>query len=176
MEKKVVFVDRDGTVIEERNYLSNPEGVALIPGAAKALKKLKENNYDVVLVTNQSGIALKLFTFDELASVQNRLVKLLADEGFVFDDIQICPHKSEDNCECRKPKPGLVKQSQQKLNFDLNGSYVIGDRESDVRLLDFCGGTGILVQTGYGANIELHGVPTFKNLSEAVDWIIECNC
>ncbi|HEY8485251.1 MAG TPA: HAD-IIIA family hydrolase [Longimicrobiales bacterium] len=151
--RPAIFLDRDGTLIQERNYLADPELVELIPGAAQALRALAEAGYALVLVTNQSGIARGYIRPEEYQAVQDRLHALLAAEGVRLDGVYCCPHHPEITgpCECRKPAPGLFRQAAAELRLDLRASYYVGDRLRDVLPARVLGGTGILVRTGYGA-------------------------
>lgn len=148
--KRFILLDRDGTIIQERNYLSNPEDVELIPGAANGLKELKRLGFGLLVITNQSGISRGYFSKSTLKKINQRMIKLLKEEGVTLDDIYICPHLPEDNCLCRKPKTKLVKQAQQKYHFDPKKSSVIGDHKSDIDLGKNIGAVTFLVKTGHG--------------------------
>ncbi len=154
--RPAAFLDRDGTLIVERDYLSQPEGVELLPGAVAGLRALRQAGYALVLVTNQSGIARGLFGLDDFRAVQARLEELLAAEGVRLDGVYLCPHHPDFGppCECRKPGPGLYRQAERELGLDLARSLFIGDRLSDVDAAAALGGTGILVRTGYGRAAE----------------------
>jgi D-glycero-D-manno-heptose 1,7-bisphosphate phosphatase len=150
--RPAAFLDRDGTVIVERQFLSRPEDVELIPGAARALKRLAEAGFALVLVTNQSGIARGLFGEEEYRAVQARLADLLRDAGVRLDGEYHCPHHPDFTgpCNCRKPAPGLFLQAARDLGLDLAGSVYIGDRLRDVLPGLALGGRAFLVRTGYG--------------------------
>ncbi|MCS7044216.1 MAG: HAD family hydrolase [Bryobacteraceae bacterium] len=149
--KPCLFFDRDGTLIEERNYLSDPAGVALIPGAAEALRLARENGYLAVVLTNQSGVGRGYFTLDDVHRVNGRMLELLAAGGAAVDGIFVCPHAPEDGCGCRKPRTGLVEEARRKLDLDLRRSWMIGDKAADLELARNAGMRGVLVLTGYGA-------------------------
>jgi len=154
MPERCVLLDRDGTLIVEKDYLSDPRKVELIPGAGTALRQLQQANWGICLVTNQSGIARGYFDSQRLAEVHDRLAQLLADFGVRLDGIYVCPHGPDDGCDCRKPLPGLVEQARAEHGFDPRESWVIGDKEADVELARAVGARSILVRTGYGKTHE----------------------
>jgi heptosyltransferase-2 len=153
------FLDRDGTIIEEVGYLGNPDGVRLIPGAVEALRRLREAGYRLVLVTNQAGVARGLISEAEVQRVNERVSALLADAGAPLDGVYYCPHHPEHgppayrrDCECRKPKPGLIHQAVRALGLDPARSVIFGDHASDMALARaFPGMRSVLVLTGHGA-------------------------
>lgn len=150
--RPAAFLDRDGTVIVERNYLSDPAAVELIPGAAAALRMLAHAGYALVLVTNQSGLARGLIREAEFLAVQRRLTGLLAAEGVEFEAVYHCPHHPEYTgpCECRKPGLGMYRRAARELGVDPASSIYIGDKVSDVLPAVVLGGRGYLVRTGHG--------------------------
>jgi histidinol-phosphate phosphatase family protein len=127
-----VLVDRDGTVIEDVGYPREPERVALLPGAAEALRAFAAAGLKVVVVSNQSGIGRGLITRAEAAAVHERFVELLADEGVELAGAYYCPHAPDDGCDCRKPAPGLLLRAADELGLDLGRSVMVGDKEADV--------------------------------------------
>jgi len=152
-QRRFVVLDRDGTVIVERHYLSNPEHVELIPGAAIALRELRRLGLGLVLLTNQSAIGHGLFDERRLAEIHAQCARLLAAEGVQLDGIYYCPHTPDDGCPCRKPLPGLLEQAARALQFDPPASFVIGDKRCDLELGRRVGATTFLVRTGYGAEM-----------------------
>lgn len=155
--RRAVFLDRDGTLIEERHYLGDPAGVALYPWTLPALRLLRELPLALVLVSNQSGLARGFFDAAALAAVQARLVALLAAGGIVLDGLYVCPHCPEGSvaayrrdCECRKPRPGLLMQAARDLELSLPGSWVVGDKPEDLALAAGAGLRGVLVLSGQG--------------------------
>lgn len=148
--KPCIFFDRDGTLIEERNYLADPAGVALIPGAAEAVRLARANGYLAVVLTNQSGVGRGYFTLDDVRRVNARMLELLAAEGADIDGIYVCPHAPEEGCSCRKPQTGLVEQAARELGIDVPRSWMIGDKTADLELARNAGMRGVLVRTGYG--------------------------
>ena len=154
MTRRAAFIDRDGTLISERDYLSDPAGVELLPGALAALQLLHAAGWLLVVVTNQSGIARGFYGEDDYARVRQRLDELLAAGGVVLDATYHCPHHPDFTgpCDCRKPAPGMYRQAARELSIDLAGSAYIGDKLSDVEPARAFGGQGILVRTGYGSD------------------------
>lgn len=150
MARRYVVLDRDGTLIVERHYLSDPDRVELIAGAATALRTLQSMGWGLVLLTNQSGIGRGLFTAEQLDAIHERLVALLAAEGVRLTGIYVCPHRPEDGCGCRKPRPGLLERAARELGFAASQSIVVGDKPSDIEMGRRAGATTILVRTGYG--------------------------
>lgn len=127
-----IFLDRDGTVIVDKNYLKDPDEVELIPGVGEALRKLVEWGHKLVIVTNQSGIARGFFQVADMNAVQARLEELLAEYGVAFDGVYHCPHAPEDGCDCRKPKIGMALSAQRDLGLDLSDACMVGDMDTDM--------------------------------------------
>lgn len=150
-ERRFVVLDRDGTLIVERHYLSDPAGVELIRGAAAALRRLESLGLGLVVVTNQSGIGRGLFSHERLAEIHARLESLLAEEGVRLAGIYFCPHHPDENCACRKPRTALLERAARELGFEPRRSFVVGDLASDVDLGRAVGATTLLVRTGHGA-------------------------
>jgi D-glycero-D-manno-heptose 1,7-bisphosphate phosphatase len=148
--KRFVLMDRDGTLIVERHYLSDPDHVELIPGVGKALQALQSMGLGLVVVTNQSAIGRGYFDVPRLDAIHGRLRDLLLAEGVSLDGIYYCPHRPEDGCNCRKPRTGLVDQAISDLYFDPGQCFVVGDKASDIELGREVGAKTILVLTGYG--------------------------
>ncbi len=145
--RPAVFLDRDGTLIDDEHYLSDPEKVRLRPGAARAVKRLRDAGLATVVVTNQSGIARGLFTEADYARVRERLDALLAAQGATLDASYHCPHHPEfgEACACRKPGIALFQQAASEHALDLARSAFIGDRFRDVAPAARFGGYGVLV-------------------------------
>ena len=129
---KAIMLDRDGTLIQDAHYLSRPEQVVWKDGAMEALKRLKDGDYLLFIVSNQSGIGRGFFTARDLENVQRRIEADLAAAGLKLDGVYYCPHAPDDGCECRKPKTGLVLQAARAHGLDLRKSWMIGDKCSDV--------------------------------------------
>lgn len=147
-------MDRDGTLIDEKYYLSDPERVLLIPGTPAALSDLRDAGFALVVVTNQSGIARGLYSEDDYHAVATRLDDLLAAAGSPVDATMYCPHHPDagHSCDCRKPATGMYRQAAAELGLALANSYYVGDKVSDVTPALELGGVGVLVRTGYGAD------------------------
>ena len=154
--RPAVFLDRDGTIIREADYLADPQGVVLIPGAMEALELLQGGGFALVLVTNQSGIARGFFDEDEYRAVARRLDEILASRGVSLDASRFCPHHPSisGDCSCRKPATGMHRDAALALSLDLTHSWFVGDRVRDVLPALELGGEGILVRTGYGSEEE----------------------
>ena len=175
--RRAVFLDRDGTVIADADYLADPSRLALIPGADAAIRRLKEAGFAVVVVTNQSGIARGLYSERDYHAVAARLDEVLAAAGAAPDGTYFCPHHPDFTgpCACRKPGTGLYLQASREHGLDPAGSWCVGDKLSDVLPARALGGRGILVRTGYGAQSEDRLPPEFRvadDLSGAVDLIL----
>jgi len=153
-QRRFVVLDRDGTIIEEREYLSEPGQVKLISGVPAALRELRRMGFGLVVITNQSGIGRGFFDLDQLQQVHQRLEELLRAEGIDLDGVYVCPHAPEDDCACRKPKLGLLQKASEDLGFHMASSVVIGDKASDIEMGRAAGALTILVRTGYGAEFE----------------------
>jgi histidinol-phosphate phosphatase family protein len=175
-----VFLDRDGTVIFDKNYLSSPEQVKLYPYVAYSINRLRAAGFKVIIVTNQSGVARQMFTEQDLQKIHERFVFLLKNAGAEIDSIYYCPHIDEDFCNCRKPKLGMVLQGAKDFNIDLEKSYTVGDSIRDYLLGYNAGGKGILVLTGHGKKQQtkivqnkIKPMAVCKTLKEAVSLIIK---
>lgn len=128
-----VFLDRDGTLIEDVGFPREPDRVRLVDGAAAALRHLAAADLRLVVVSNQSGIGRGLITADEARSVHERFIGLIGDEGVILDGAKYCPHPPEAGCDCRKPSPGMLLEAAEDLRLDLGRSFMIGDKVSDVK-------------------------------------------
>ncbi len=167
--RRFVVLDRDGTIIVERQYLSDPCQVELIPGAASGLRQLNEMGVGLIVITNQSAVGRGFFDKARLDLIHQRLRELLEAEGVYLDGIYLCPHTPEDNCQCRKPRPGLLKLAAQELNFDSQACFVIGDKVCDIELGRSVGATTFLVRTGYGAQVAANAVVTPDYVVDGVE-------
>ncbi len=178
--RRAVFLDRDGTIGEEMGYVNHVDRFQIFPYAAEAIRHLNQAEIPVIVVTNQSGIARNIFPESLVHEVHKKMVKELAAGGAWIDAIYFCPHKSEDDCQCRKPSPGLLEQAAREHALDLAASWVVGDRYADLEMAHAAGARGILVMTGYGrGEYELHRDTWPRqpdllaaNLSEAVRLIL----
>ena len=150
---RAVFLDRDGTIVDDPGYLHKPADVNLLPGAADAIRRLNTAGYLVIVVTNQSGIARGLYTVADYRAVETRLHELLAAAGARIDASYFCPHhpQAPEPCACRKPRTKLFLDAQTGLGIDFKHSWWVGDRLSDVQPARALGGKGMLVTTGQGS-------------------------
>lgn len=151
--KRFVLLDRDGTIIKECHYLSDPQQVELLAGVAEGLRRMQELGLGAIAVTNQSGIGRGFFDEKRLREIHQRMLELLAIENVYLEDIYFCPHTPADSCSCRKPLPGLVEQAAEKYGFNPQDSFVIGDKPCDIELGQRVGAITFLVRTGYGAEV-----------------------
>lgn len=154
---RAVFLDRDGTINEEVNYLHRIEDFRLIPGAPQAIKILKEAGFFVVVVTNQSGVARGYFDMAAVQAIHRHLDAELAKIGTSVDAYYICPHHPEHgvgeyrkDCVCRKPLPGMLMEAAENLSIDLSRSFMVGDKRADFEAGSQAGCTALMVRTGYG--------------------------
>lgn len=176
MSRPAAFIDRDGTLIVEREYLADPDGVAFTPGAEDALRRLKAAGYALVLVTNQSGIGRGLYTLEDFRAVQRRIDERLRAAGVSLDGVYWCPHHPDEACACRKPGLALFHQAAAELDLDLAASVYIGDRLKDIEPATALGGRAFLVCTGYGAAQAAEAgadVAVVRDLAEAAGRLVE---
>ena len=168
IDKFLVFLDRDGTINEEVDFLTKPDQLKLIPTASNAIKLLKNNGCIIVIVTNQSVVARNLCTEREVEQINKKLLDLLASDGAVVDAIFYCPHHPEKNhskagsvyctdCDCRKPKIGMLKAAATKFNIPPSRCFMVGDSTRDIRAGISFGCTTFLVKTGYGGKDKKYG-------------------
>jgi D-glycero-D-manno-heptose 1,7-bisphosphate phosphatase len=180
-----VFLDRDGTLIEEVGYLDRPDRVSLYPFAADAIRALNRARIPIVMVTNQSGVARGFFTEAVVADVHQHIADLLARSGARLDAYYHCPHHPDGRvpeyavrCACRKPGRALVDRAVHELGIDPARSFTVGDRWVDIGLARTIGGRGVLVRTGYGADEErrppegMFADAVVDNLAGAASWIL----
>ena len=173
---KAIFLDRDGVVNAEVDYLHRPEDVILIPGLSAALRKIHAAGYLAVVVSNQSGIARGYFTEAELKAVDARMNELLEAEGAHIDATYYCYHHKKGiipeyavDCDCRKPKPGLFLRAAKDLDIDLANSFMIGDKESDLEAGLNAGCKGVaLVRTGHGVHQNIEKIPQAVDVGDVL--------
>lgn len=187
-KRPAVFLDRDGTINEQMGYINHISRFVLLPGVAEAIARLNRHGVAAVVVSNQSGLARGYFPPELLDEVHALMQEQLRRQGAILDGIYVCPHHPEareekyrQNCECRKPKPGLMLKAARELGLDLTRSYLVGDRWSDLKAAAACGAKGILVLTGYGRGdlqyigprqtLQPHHVA--EDLPRAVSWILD---
>ena len=157
MASSAIFLDRDGTINEDIGYVSSPDDLIIYPYAARAIRLINDAGLKVIIITNQSGVARRLYDEAVLAQIHERLIQELASDGARIDAIYYCPHHPRIGdaeyrraCQCRKPGPGMLHQAAREHDIDLSRSYVVGDKASDMNLATNAGARGALVLTGYG--------------------------
>jgi D-glycero-D-manno-heptose 1,7-bisphosphate phosphatase len=185
--RPAVFVDRDGTLTEEVGYVNHPSRLRVRPRSAEAVRRLNGAGVAAVVVTNQAGIARGYFSADVLAAVNAALVSQLKDEGAYLDGIYVCPHHPTEGeppyrmeCDCRKPKPGLLLRAASELDLDLSRSTLVGDKASDLVPARTVGARSVLVLTGYGLGEWEYRRDAFpvapdhvaEDLLGAVEWVL----
>jgi D-glycero-D-manno-heptose 1,7-bisphosphate phosphatase len=168
--RPAVFLDRDGTLIEDRGFLGDPAGVALLPTVVDALRLLAGHNYATIVISNQSGIARGLLDDARVRSVNAEIGRRLDGDGLAIDGWYWCPHYAE-GCDCRKPEPGLLHRALREHALTLAGAAVVGDRGSDVELAQRVGIPGIAVP---GPHPYVGPEPDLRanTLLEAAEWIV----
>ncbi len=157
LQNKAIFLDRDGTINVEKNYLIDPTEFEFIPGVPQALKSLQSVGYLLIVVTNQSGIGRGFFSKEQVERLHQHMLDLLVREGVQIDAIYFCPHHPTagdgdylQDCDCRKGKPGMLLKAADELKIDLKRSFMVGDKKADLDAGLSAGCCPILVRTGYG--------------------------
>lgn len=186
-KRPAVFLDRDGTLIEEAEYLSKVEDLRVFEQTFEAVKTLNSHNIPAIVVTNQSGVARGYFDEKNVHTINSELSRILEVKGAHIDAYYYCPHHTKGTmeeytieCDCRKPLAGMIRQAVKDFdNLDVQSSYVIGDKVVDLDLAKNAGCKGILVKTGYGRKLyeengEALGASfVAETIKEAVDWILK---
>ena len=144
---RALFFDRDGTVMIDTGYVRNVDDVVLLEGVAEGLRRAKELGYELIQVSNQSGVARGIISEEQLAAVQARLESLLAAQGVALDLVMFCKHGPDDDCACRKPKPGMLLEAAKRRGIDLAQSIMVGDAARDIAAGRAAGCTTILVSS-----------------------------
>ncbi len=183
LKRPAAFLDRDGTMIVERDFLGDPDGVELLPGAAEAIRLLNQWGFWVIGVSNQSGVERGYFGNGDVEAVNERTIEQLAAQRAYVNRIYYCPHqpdiaraRHEEPCDCRKPSPGMIHRALNDYPIDLTDSFVAGDSTVDIGLARSVGIPGLMVLTGYGMRERELFVPNqmpdviADNLLAAVQW------
>ena len=185
--RRAVFLDRDGTVADEVGYVNHASRLRLLPRSAEAIRRIREAGFLAVVVTNQAGVARDYFEEFVVSEAHARLKALLAEEGTELDGIYYCPHHPKEgkppyrqDCECRKPRPGMLVQASKDLGIDLARSYMVGDGIVDVGAARAAGVVPVLVLTGYGRGHFEHRRSRWsqqpehiaEDLFDAAEWIL----
>ena len=177
--RAALFVDRDGTLIREREYLSDPHDVELLPGVAAALREVRSAGHPVAVITNQAGVGRGYFSEARLYEVMARMRELFRAEGVELDTVRVCPHAPDAGCDCRKPGGRLLREAADDLRLSLRDSAMVGDRWSDVDAGRGVGAAGVLVRTGYGAGEERLGADrppadaVLDDVAAAARWFLD---
>ena len=181
--KRAVFLDRDGVIVEDSGYIDDCSRVRILPNAGEAVKLLNESGFEVIVVTNQSGVARGYFTEETVKEINNHIRESLADQGAFIDGMYYCPHhvdgtlmEYKKDCNCRKPNPGMIEQAVHDHNIDLSNSFLIGDKASDIEAGHRAGCKTILLDshrtTRKYEEVISKSNPVAGNLYEAVEQII----
>ena len=173
-ENRAVFLDRDGVIIKEKEFVIDIDRLEFIPRSIDALRRLPAE-FLKIIISNQSGVGRGYFNLEQVESFNSALIELLKKKGVLIDKIYYCPHRPEDNCECRKPASGLFNRADRQFGIDFSRSWVIGDKSTDILAGKNIGAKTILVRTGYagrepGAQ-EAEADYTAGDLFEAVEII-----
>ena len=185
--RPAVFIDRDGTLTEEVGYVNHPRRIRLLPRSAEAIRRVNAAGVPVVLATNQAGIARGYFSPQVLRLTNEEMTRQLKEAGARLDGVYVCVHHPTEGaapyrleCDCRKPKPGMLHRAARELGLDLAASTVIGDKASDLETGRAVGAAAVLVLTGYGAGDWEYRRDTFRvppdhvaeDLLDAVEWVL----
>ena len=177
--RHAVFLDRDGTLVKEIGYLTDPADLELLPGVAEALRLLKAAGFALVVISNQSGVGRGLFPLANVHVAMARLRRLLRAQGVELDGVYFCPHRPEAGCACRKPGTALLERAAEDLHLHVRSSFMVGDKRLDVETGHHAFARGVLLRTGYGRDEERHeGGPDDRpdvvcdDLLEAARWIL----
>jgi histidinol-phosphate phosphatase family protein len=175
----VVFLDRDGTIIEDVRYISKPGDVQLLPGAAEAIARINATLVPVVVITNQSGIGRGYYSEADYQRVADRTAALLAERGAKIDATYFCPHSPDDGCECRKPGSKLFEQAAKELGIELSSALFLGDRWRDIEAAGRFGAPGVLIPTDTTPPEEIErakkSARVADSLGTALDWYLCTN-
>ena len=174
LPRPAVFLDRDGTVIEDRGVLGEPSGVAFYPDTVDALRRLQEH-FLLFLVTNQPGVARGVITLNDVGRVNAHVLSHLAEHGIALTAVYVCPHERADGCRCIKPNPYFLHKAAEEHGVDLQRSFTIGDHPHDVEFARAVGARGVYVRTGHGAKHLADVSPgeiVVSGIGEAADWIL----
>ena len=175
---KLVILDRDGVINHDSDeYIKSPEEWIPIAGSLEAIARLHREGYKIIVATNQSGVGRGLYDMDMLGRIHARMLEAVRAKGGEIDAIFFCPHKPEDECDCRKPRPGLMLEIAERLKANLAGVYAVGDSERDVQAARAVAARPVLLRTGKGKRALkksklLADVPVFDDLAAFTDGLL----
>ena len=178
---QLVILDRDGVINEDSaDFIKSPDEWQPLPGSLEAIAQLTNAGWRVVVFTNQSGIARKLFDIETLNAIHDKMYNMVSEYGGVIEAVFFCPHGPKDQCACRKPEPGMLEEIARRLHVKLEGVPVIGDSLRDLQAARAVGAQPVLVRTGKGSqtladDIDLEGVPVFCDLRQAASALLAGN-
>lgn len=180
MIMKLIILDRDGVINQDSDeYIKSPEEWIPLPGSLEAIAKLNRAGYTIAVASNQSGLARGYFELKDLSAMHRKMERLLAGLGGQIDAIFYCPHGPKDGCDCRKPKPGMLREIGERFQVNLQEVIFIGDTLSDMKAATAAGVSPVLVRTGKGEITEMllaennfSHVPVYDNLLAAVDSVL----
>ena len=181
MLSKVVFLDRDGVINRDSSeYVKTCEEFEFLPGSLDAMVCLTENGFSTIIITNQSGVNRNLIPQETLNDIHTKMRHAVIGSGGEIKDIFFCPHHPDENCECRKPKPGMILEARKRYRIDLSSACMVGDSAKDIMCARSAGcGAAVLVKTGNGPDAEKilleRNIPpdyVAEDLLAAVEWII----
>ena len=178
MKHRLVILDRDGVINEERvDFIRRVDQWRPLPGSLEAIARLCAAGLHVAVATNQSGVGRGLMSLSDLQAIHDRLNQAVRKAGGQLAGVFFCPHTPADRCSCRKPLPGLLEQVEAALGAPVAGAYMVGDSLRDLQAARAAGALPVLVRTGFGANTELQpgaetAVQVFDNLAGFVDWLL----
>ncbi len=178
--RKVVFLDRDGVIHEDRSdYVKNVSELKVFSCVPNSIRRLNGAGFEVIVISNQQGVGLELMSMDDLVAIQQEIDRQVSAVGGKISAYYYCTHLANTNCDCRKPKPGLLIQAAQERNIDLSGAYMVGDTERDLIAGKDAGCKTILALSGKLSLSDIENLacrPDFiaDDLAKAVDIIIEC--
>lgn len=176
---RLLLLDRDGVINQDSDaFIKSVDEWIPIPGSLEAIARANQIGFSIVVVSNQSGLARGLFDIDMLNKIHNHMINEISRFGGRIEAIFFCPHGPNEDCLCRKPKPGLLVEAGKRLNVDLSSATLVGDRDSDLLAARAVGARQMLVETGHGrktkATLELgSGVIVRSDLADAVQWLSE---
>lgn len=178
MRNNYIVLDRDGVInVDLFDYVLENKTFEFEKGSKEAIAKLAQKNFKIIIATNQACINLGLISAEGIKDINNFWIKKVRENNGEILHVEVCPHKKSEDCNCRKPKTGLLESAEKKLNISLKNCFFIGDKLSDLECAVSHGCKPILVRTGYGAMTEADPFPNetkvFDNLKGAVDWIVD---